>query len=76
MFPVERLNQTLPRWLRLGGEYRSRLDSEDGIGYTTTTDSYLLSRFRFDVAIRPAKWVSFFGETQDSRIFFNHHVCG
>src|ERR1700694_5573722 len=44
LFPVDRLNQALPRWLRLGGEYRTRVESEDGIKYTTTNDTYLLSR--------------------------------
>ena len=31
LFPVERLNQILPRWLLFGGEYRSRVESADGI---------------------------------------------
>jgi alginate export protein len=74
LFPIENLNDTLPRWLRFGGEFRSRVASEDGIGYTKTNDSYLLSRVRVDVTIQPSKWLSFFGETQDSRVFFNHHV--
>jgi hypothetical protein len=74
LFPVESLNHALPRWLRFGGEYRSRIEGEDGIKYTATNDAYLLSRFRFNVTIQPAKWISFFGETQDSRIFFNQHV--
>jgi hypothetical protein len=74
LFPVESLNRALPRWLRFGGEYRSRFESEDGITYTKTNDPYLLSRFRLNMTIQPEKWLSFFGETQDSRIFFNHHV--
>src|SRR5258706_1171294 len=74
LFPVQSLNDTLPRWLRLGGEYRSRIESADGIGYAAINDTYLLSRFRLNVTIQPAKWLSFFGETQDSRVFFNHHV--
>jgi hypothetical protein len=74
LFPVQSLNQALPRWLRFGGEYRSRIEGEDGIKYTTTNDTYLLSRFRFNMTIQPAKWLTFFGETQDSRIFFNQHV--
>src|SRR5258706_10840817 len=74
LFPVQSLNHALPRWLRFGGEYRSRIESADGIRYTTTNDTYLLSRFRFDVTIQPAKWLSFFGETQDSHVFFNRHV--
>jgi len=74
LFPVESLNNVLPRWLQFGGEYRSRLESEDGIKYTPTNDTYLLSRFRLHATIQPTRWLSFFGETQDSRIFFNHHV--
>src|SRR5260370_10814845 len=74
LFPVERLNQALPRWLRFGGEYRSRIEGADDIKYTTTNDTYLLSRFRFNATIQPENWLTFFGETQDSRIFFNHHV--
>src|ERR1700674_14940 len=71
LFPVDSLNHALPRWLRFGGEYRSRIEGEEGIKYTTTNDAYLLSRFRFNVTIQPARWLTFFGETQDSRIFFN-----
>jgi hypothetical protein len=74
LFPVQNLNQALPRWLRFGGEYRSRIESEDGIKYTTANDTYLLSRFRLNMTIQPAKWLSFFGETQDSRVFFNQHI--
>lgn len=74
LFPVESLNRALPRWLQFGGEYRSRVEGADDIKYTTTNDTYLLSRFRFNATIQPANWLTFFGETQDSRIFFNHHV--
>src|ERR1700730_13903377 len=62
LFPVERLNQALPRWLRFGGEYRSRIEGADDIKYTTTNDTYLLSRFRFSAAIQPASWLTFLGE--------------
>jgi hypothetical protein len=74
LFPVERLNQALPRWLRFGGQFRTRFESEDGIKYATTNDVYLLTQFRFEVTIQPIKWLTFFGETQDSRVFFNQHV--
>jgi len=74
LFPVQSLNHALPRWIRLGGEYRSRIESEHGIRYTTTNDSYLLSRFRFNVTIQPAQWLAFFGETQDAHVFFNQYV--
>src|SRR6266481_1666687 len=74
LFPVKKLNQALPRWLRFGGEYRSRIEGADDIKYTTTNNTYLLSRFRLNATVQPANWLTFFGETQDSRIFFNHHV--
>jgi hypothetical protein len=44
-FPVEHVNRVLPRWIRFGGEYRTRIESEDGIGFKPTEDLYLLSRF-------------------------------
>jgi hypothetical protein len=74
LFPIEKLNLVLPHWLQLGGEFRTRFEGQDGIGYTTTHDYHLLTRLRFNVTIQPVKWLTFFGETQDSRIFFNQHV--
>lgn len=74
LFPVERLNQRLSHWLKFGGEFRMRLESEDGIAYKPTNDTYLLSQFRFNLTIQPTKWFTLFAETQDSRTFFNQHV--
>lgn len=74
LFPVQRMNQILPPWIQFGGEYRTRVESSDGIKYTTTNDTYLLSRLRLNVTIRPADWLAFFGETQDSRVFFNQYI--
>src|SRR5258706_13464033 len=58
LVPVQTLNYALPRWVRFGGEYRTRIEGEDGIRYTTTNDAYLLSRFRFNLTIHPAKWLT------------------
>src|ERR1700690_3493231 len=44
LFPVDKLNQSLPRWFHLGGEYRGRLEGPTGIGFTGTNDFYLLDR--------------------------------
>jgi hypothetical protein len=74
LFPLERLNFALPRWLRFGGEFRTRFESEDDIRYTTANDAYLLTRVRVNLTIQPVKWLTFFGETQDSRVFFNQIV--
>jgi hypothetical protein len=44
LFPVERLNQALPRRVQLGGEFRSRFEGEEGIRYTTTNAAASLRR--------------------------------
>ena len=75
LFPIDKLNETLPGWLRLGGEYRLRFEGPMGIGYKPTDDSYLLDRLRVTVAIQPEDWLKFFGEVQDARIFFNQHIA-
>jgi len=74
LFPVTKLNQSLPRWFHLGGEYRGRLEGPTGIGFASTNDFYFLDRLRIKVGIKPKDWLLFYGEVQDARIFFNHHI--
>src|SRR5690349_16272482 len=74
LYPVEALDRALPVWLQFGGEFRTRLESQDGIRYTRTSDTYVLNRFRFNVAIKPVKWLALFAETQDSRVVLNRRV--
>ena len=74
LFPVAKLDESLPKWLHLGGEYRARLEGPIGIGFTGTNDFYLLERLRVKIVIQPKDWLKFYGEVQDSRIFFNHHI--
>jgi hypothetical protein len=74
LFPIARLDEILPSWLRIGGQYRNRLEGPTGIGYASTSDFYLLDRLRVWVTIQPKPWLRFHGEVQDSRIFFNHHI--
>jgi hypothetical protein len=74
LFPIDKLNKSLPHWLHIGGEYRGRLEGPVGIGYTGTNDFYLLDRLRVNVAIQPKEWLLFYGEVQDARTFFNHHI--
>ena len=74
LFPVAKLNESLPSWLRIGGQYRNRVEGPAGIGYTRTRDFYLLDRLRVHVKIQPKDWLIFYGEVQDARIFFNHHI--
>jgi len=74
LFPVTKLNRSLPSWLRIGGEYRGRLEGPTGIGFAGTNDFYFLDRLRIKVGIKPKDWLLFYGEVQDARIFFNHHI--
>ncbi|HXE05679.1 MAG TPA: alginate export family protein [Bryobacteraceae bacterium] len=72
--PVEDLNRSLPPWLQFGGDYRLRLEGQNGIKFGKADDSYLLGRLRLNLLVKPSRWFSLFGETQDSRIFFNQHL--
>src|SRR6266403_2117275 len=75
LFPVAKLDEILPYWLHIGGEYCDRVEGPTGIGFRGTSDVYLLDRFRLKVAIQPKDWLKFYGEVQDSRIFFNHRIA-
>ena len=71
---MARLDEVLPSWLRIGGEYRNRVELPGGIGRAAVNDSYLLDRLRVNVTIQPTAWLGFHGEVQDARIFFNRHT--
>lgn len=74
LFPIDKLNRSLPNWFRIGGEYRGRFEGAMGIGFTGTDDYYFLDRLRIKLSIQPKQWLLFYGEMQDARIFFNHHI--
>jgi hypothetical protein len=62
------INRNLPKWLQFSGEYRARFEGYTGGGFKpSTTDSYMLSRLRLGLTIKPTSWLKFFGEGQDSR---------
>src|SRR5258705_12282727 len=75
LFPNDQLNESLPRWPHIGGEYRDRLEGPVGTCFANTCDFYLLDRLLVNLAIQPTDWLKFYGEVQDSRIFFNHHIA-
>jgi hypothetical protein len=74
LFPIAKLDQSLPSWIHIGGQYRNRLEGPSGIGYTGSSDFYMLQRLRLNVTIQPEPWLRFRGELQDARVFFNHHI--
>jgi hypothetical protein len=77
LFPIDKLNESLPSWLRFGGEYRDRLEGPIGIGYKGTNDFFVLDRFRLNVAIQPNDWVKFYGGSTGLPYLFQspHRQC-
>lgn len=64
----------LPLWLTLGGEYRVRVEAQDGINYSSVHDLYQLGRARFHLRIAIARWLNLYAESQDARIYFNQAI--
>ena len=64
------LNKELPRWLRFGGEFRSRVEGFTGGSYKPdTSDDYLLTRFRINMRIQATPWLKLFVQGQDAHVF-------
>jgi hypothetical protein len=74
--PISELNRDLPSWLRFDGQFRDRFERLGGIGFKTQDDNHDLTQLRLTMILKPARWLEFVGETQDSRVFFNRHVAG
>lgn len=69
--PSETINRELPHWIQFSGEDRLRLEGYAYGGFNPGNDEmYLLNRFRWQVILRPARWLRVFAETQDSRVFW------
>jgi hypothetical protein len=67
--PFAYVDQRLPAWLCLSGGYRARFESVGG-------DSYLLTRFRFGVLIKPVSWFNAYAELQDATAFWKQPPVG
>jgi hypothetical protein len=68
--PASTINEGLPQWLRFGGEYRTRFEGYSGGSFRpNASDAYVLSRLKLQVTIQPTKWLKFFGEGMDARVF-------
>lgn len=64
-----RVNELLPDAIEVRGEFRNRMEGFSGAGFTAGRDDlYWLSRFRFDVAVRASRSVSFAVQAQDARV--------
>jgi len=66
---LNRVNEVLPAWLRVRGEFRERMEGFDGLGFNDTReDLYYLSRLRLNATITPTRLLSFQVQGQDARV--------
>src|SRR6266852_9599956 len=64
------VNGDLPKWLRLGAEYRARVEGFTGGGFKPNRDdAYFLSRVRINMFLLPASWLRFGFQGQDAHVF-------
>ena len=64
-----RLNEVLPSWLRVRGEFRERMEGFDGLGFVEgREDLYYLSRLRLNATITATPWLAFQAQAQDARV--------
>jgi alginate export protein len=68
------VNNELPSWLRLSGEYRVRAEGYEGGAYTEgNNQGYLLSRFQLNMDMR-FSWLRVFAQTEDARVLGNDAI--
>jgi hypothetical protein len=61
-------SERLPSWLKLSGEFRTRVEGRTGFDYQPgNDDAYVLVRNRLNVELGPAAWLDFYFQGQDSR---------
>ena len=60
----------LPKWLKFGALERNRMEAPFGVGFKKLADQlYDLNRVRLDMTIKPASWLQFYVQGQDTRAF-------
>ncbi len=68
--PLSALNKALPDWICFTAGYRTRFEGVSGVNLLpNTSDSYLLTRFRFGMYLKALSWLHIFTETQDADAF-------
>jgi hypothetical protein len=66
---VNRVNEKLPAWLVVRGEFRERVEGLRHAGFTDgLDDGYALSRLRLNATIAPSRSLSFQVNVQDARV--------
>ena len=66
--PGDELNKDLPHWMKFTFESRGREEGRTGMGFKDgANDTYTLTRIRIGLDLKPAKWLHFYVQGQDSR---------
>jgi hypothetical protein len=67
--PGNFLRERLPPWLKLSGEFRSRMEGRTGFNFEPgNDDAYTLFRVRVNVNITPVSWLEVGFQGTDSRV--------
>jgi len=65
---TDSINDDLPRWIRLSGEYRVRVEGVSGAGFRSNiSDGYLLNRVRINAGFSPLRWLRVQLQAQDAQ---------
>ncbi len=71
--PLSRLNREMPSWLCFTLGYRTRFENYSAGNFQTgNSDSYLLTRFRLGMLLKPASWFRVYAELQDADAFWKN----
>ena len=75
--PATYLDAKLPKWINLAAEERFRYEAYNNSSFKAKVDdSYLLSRFRFQVNLHTPSWFRVTAQVQDSRSGFQNAPIG
>jgi len=67
--PTDHVNDVLPKWVRLNGEYRMRVEGISGSGFRANADdAYDLSRLRLNLSFAPQSWLRLVFQGQDAQV--------
>ena len=66
---AKQTRERLPSWIRLSGEFRTRVEGRTGFNFQPgNDDAYGLFRIRVNVSLLPASWLEVYFQGQDARV--------